>query len=145
MRQLLTERVLLGWLSGLVANDYWPGGNVFGKHIRFSGETRWRETVGVAKNANYTSWGEPPQLCGYVPLDQNYSDATTLYVRSQGDPRQILRSVQREIHNAGPQILSTGMRTSRETIDGGLFQAKMGVVLLSVFGLLALALASIGL
>jgi ABC-type antimicrobial peptide transport system permease subunit len=33
----------------------------------------------------------------------------------------------------------------REIIDGGLFQAKMRVALLSVFGLLALALASIGL
>lgn len=30
-------------------------------------------------------------------------------------------------------------------MDGGLFQAKMGVTLLSVFGLLALGLASIGL
>jgi ABC-type antimicrobial peptide transport system permease subunit len=81
----------------------------------------------------------------YVPLDQNHSDAMTLYVRSHGDPQQILKPVQREIHDAGPQILSTDMRTGREIIDGGLFQAKMGVVLLSVFGLLALALASIGL
>ncbi|HEY1216484.1 MAG TPA: ABC transporter permease, partial [Bryobacteraceae bacterium] len=128
-----------------LAKDYWPGGNVFGKHIRLPGETRWREIVGVAKDANYTSWGEPPQLCVYVPLDQNYSDAMTLYVRSHGDPQQILRSVQREIHDAGPQILSTDMRTGREIVDGGLFQAKMGVVLLSVFGLLALGLASIGL
>jgi predicted permease len=128
-----------------LANDYWPGVNVLGKHLRLPGETRWREIVGVAKSANYTSWGEPPQLCVYVPLDQNYSDAMTLYVRSQGDPQQILRSVQREIHDAGPQVLSTDMRTGREIIDGGLFQAKMGVVLLSVFGLLALGLASVGL
>jgi hypothetical protein len=105
-----------------------------GKHIRLPGETRWREIVGVAKNANYTSWGEPSQLCVYVPLDQNYSDAMTLYVRNQGDPQQILRSVQREIHDAEPQILSTDMRTGREIIDGGLFQAKMGVVLLSLSG-----------
>ena len=128
-----------------LANDYWPGGNVFGKHLRLPGETKSREIIGVAKNANYSKWGEPPQLCVYVPLEQNYSDAMTWYVRSQGEPRQILRPVQREIHDAGPQILSTDMRTGREIIDGGLFQARMGVVLLSVFGFLALALASIGL
>src|SRR5262245_66520879 len=46
---------------------------------------------------------------------------------------------------AGPQILIGGVRTGREIIDGGLFQARMGVALLSVFGLLALGLASIGL
>ena len=36
-------------------------------------------------------------------------------------------------------------RTGREIVNGGLFQAKMGVTLLSVFGFLALTLASIGL
>ena len=46
---------------------------------------------------------------------------------------------------AGPQVLIFGTRTGSEIIDGGLFQAKMGVGLLTIFGLLALGLASIGL
>jgi ABC-type antimicrobial peptide transport system permease subunit len=53
--------------------------------------------------------------------------------------------VENEIHAAGPQILVTNVRTGSEIIDGGLFQARMGVAMLSVFGLLALALASVGL
>ena len=59
----------------------------------------------------------------------------------------MLIPVQREITAAGPRILVGGMnaRTGREIIDGGLFQARVGVGLLSVFGLLALGLASIGL
>jgi ABC-type antimicrobial peptide transport system permease subunit len=68
-----------------------------------------------------------------------------LYVRSKGDPQQILMPVQREVRAAGPQILVGDIRTGHQIIDGGLFQAKVGVVLLSVFGLLALGLASIGL
>jgi hypothetical protein len=99
----------------------------------------------IARNANYSNWAEPPQLCVYLPLEQNYSDGMTLYVRSQGDPRKILQPVQREIRSVGPQILASDIRTGREIVDGGLFQAKMGVALLSVFGLLALGLASIGL
>ena len=72
----------------------------------------------------------------------------TLYVRSEGDPQQILIPVRREVHTAGPEILLDdlfGMRTGRKIIDGALFQAKMGVTMLTVFGLLALGLASIGL
>jgi ABC-type antimicrobial peptide transport system permease subunit len=46
---------------------------------------------------------------------------------------------------AGPGVLVGDMRTGGQIVDGGLFQAKMGVALLSVFGLLALGLASIGL
>lgn len=65
----------------------------------------------------YSSWGEPPQPCVYLPLEQNYSDAMALYVRSKGDPQQILTPVQREIHAAAPQIMVsvlTGRRRKRE-------------------------------
>jgi predicted permease len=128
-----------------LARDYWPGGDALGKRIQLPGEKQMRQVVGIASNANYTAWAEPAQPCVYVPLEQNYSDAMTLYVRSQGDPRQILLSVRREINAAGPQIFLSNTLSGREIIDAGLFQPRMGVALLSVFGLLALGLASIGL
>jgi predicted permease len=127
-----------------LAHDYWPNGDAIGKRIQLPGEKVMRQIVGIARTANYSTLAEPPQSCVYVPLEQNYSDAMTLYVRTKGDPKQILIPVQRELHNVGPQIY-LDLRTGRQIIDGGLFQARMGVVLLSVFGLLALGLASIGL
>jgi len=51
----------------------------------------------------------------------------------------------REIHAAGPQILISNPGTGQEVVKNGLFQARMGVMLLTIFGLLALGLASIGL
>lgn len=131
-------------VNAKMARDNWPGG-ALGKRIQLPGEKLMRQIVGVARTANYSTWGEAPQLCVYVPLEQNYSDAMNLYVRSQGNPQKILIPVQREVRAAGPQILASDMRTGSEIVDGGLFQAKMGVALLSVFGLLALGLASIGL
>jgi putative ABC transport system permease protein len=128
-----------------LAHDYWPDGDALGKRVQLPGEKQMRQIVGIARTANYSNWAEPPQLCVYVPLEQNYSDFMTLYVRSQGDPRKILQAVQREIRSVGPQVLANDIRTGREIVDGGLFQAKMGVALLSVFGLLALGLASVGL
>jgi putative ABC transport system permease protein len=127
-----------------MARDDWPAG-ALGKRIQLPGETQMRLIVGVARTAHYSTWGETPQACVYVPLEQNYSDAMTLYVRSKGAPQEILMAVQREIRAVGPQILAGDRRTGSEIVDGGLFQARTGVGLLSVFGLLALALASIGL
>lgn len=127
-----------------VAREYWPRGEALGKRIRLPGETQMRRIVGIARTANYSSWGEAPQSCVYVPLNQNYSDGMALYVRSKGDPKQILMPVQRELRAAAPQI-QISVLTGRKVIDGGLFQAKIGVALMSVFGLLALGLASIGL
>ncbi len=128
-----------------LAQDYWADGTALGKRIQLPGERQMRQIVGIARTANYSNWAETPQPCVYVPLEQNYSDAMTLYVRTKGDPRQILTAVQREVGAAAPQILATDIRTGREIVDGGLFQARTGVALLTVFGLLALGLASIGL
>lgn len=128
-----------------MARDYWPKGDAIGKRIELPGERTMREIVGIARTATYSTLGEPPQPCVYVPLQQNYSDAMTLYVRSKRDPQSILLPVQRDVRSLAPHILVNDIRTGRKIIDDGLFQAKMGVALLSVFGLLALGLASVGL
>ena len=128
-----------------LANDYWPGEGALGRRLRLPGEKQFRQVIGVARTANYSSWAEPPQRCVYVPLEQNHLPAMTLYVRSAREPERILIPVEREVTAAGPQVLNSGTRTGRQIIDGGLFQARIGVALLSVFGLLALGLASIGL
>jgi len=132
-------------VNGKLAQDYWPGEDAIGKRIQVPGERQMREIVGVARTGNYSSFGEPPQRCIYVPLEQNPLPAMTLYVRSTGDPAQMESAVRHEIQNVGPQVMMSGIRTGQQVIDGSLFQARVGVLLLSVFGLLALGLASIGL
>jgi predicted permease len=128
-----------------LARDYWPREDALGRHIKLPGERAMRQVVGVVKTANYSTLAEPPQPCVYLPLEQNYSDAMVLYVRSKIDPQQLLLPVQREVRAAGPQISVDDARTGRKIIDQALFSARLGVMLLSVFGLLALGLASIGL
>jgi putative ABC transport system permease protein len=128
-----------------LAREYWPNEIALGKRIQLPGEKVMRQIVGIARNANYSTLAEPAQLCVYVPLEQNYTDSMIFYVRSKVDPEQILTPVQRELQTVGPQIYVSGIRTGRTILDGALFQAKTGVALLSVLGLLGLGLASIGL
>ncbi len=132
-------------VNAKMAHDYWPNESALGKRIKLPGETVMRQIVGIARTANYSTLAEPPQACIYVPLEQNYSDSMNLYVRSQGDPQQIIAPAQREVRAAGPGIMVNDTRTGRTIIDNGLFQAKVAVMLLTVFGMLAVALASVGL
>jgi predicted permease len=132
-------------VNAKMAHDLWLDQDAIGRRIQLPGEDFLREIVGIARTANYTTLAEPPQMCIYIPLEQSFVDGMNLFVRTKGRPEPLMMAVQREMHAAGPELLLNDMRTGRQFIDNGLFQAKIGVMLSSVFGLLALALASIGL
>lgn len=100
-------------------------------------------TLGLGIGANTTVF--TVVRCVYVPLDQNRLPSMALYVRSIGDPGQTVNAVRGEIQTVGPQVMLSGVRTGEQVVDGSLFRARVGVTLLSVFVLLALGLASIGL
>ena len=128
-----------------LARRYWPNRNAIGQHLRLTGDTITRQIVGVVKTSNYTTLGEAPQPCLYLPMRQNPGSDAVLYVRTAGDPSQVLEPVQRKIREIDPKIEVTDSRTGAKIIDQVLWSARMVLGMLGIFGLLALALASVGL
>jgi predicted permease len=128
-----------------LATAHWPGRDPIGRRIRLNGEDRLREVVGVVKTVNYQALGEPPQPCVYLPLQQNFADTVVLYVATAGDPAPIMTTVQRELRALDGQVDAGDVRTARTIVGHALFGATAGVGLLTTFGLVALALASLGL
>src|SRR5579872_4603536 len=61
------------------------------------------------------------------------------------EPQAVLTGVQREIRAIDPLIFTDDTRTGGKLIDQVLFNSKMIVGLLAVFGILALGLACVGL
>lgn len=123
----------------------WPGVDPLGKRLRLAGEDVFREVVGVAKTVNYETLAEAPQSCLYLPIRQQFSDAAVLYVRTEGDPTEILGTVQRTVRAMDGRIDVGDVRTIETVIGQSLFGATAGVGLLSLFGLISLGLASLGL
>jgi predicted permease len=139
-----------GSLPVVVINEdlalrYWPHGDAIGNYLRLSGETVRRQIVGVAKTSNYTTLGEAPQPCLYLPLRQSPGGSANLYVRSAGDPSLLLTEVQRGIKEVGPSVQVTDVRTGAKLVNQVLWNARIVLGMLGIFGLLALALASVGL
>jgi putative ABC transport system permease protein len=128
-----------------MARSYWPNQEVLGKRFRFASENFYRQIVGVAKNSTYLTLGEQLQSCIYLPLRQNFSDAMMLYVRTKGDPAQILMPIERRIHAIDPQMPLDDVRTGSKIIGQAMWGTEMGVGMLTIFGLLGLLLASVGL
>jgi predicted permease len=128
-----------------LTEKYWAGRNALGRQFRFEGEKQFRTVVGIARTSNYSRLGEAPQPCVYIPLEQNFFGGMMLYVQADGDPASVASSIQRELYNIDANVPVIDVRTGSKLIDQVLFTPRVGVMLLSVFGGLALILASVGL
>jgi predicted permease len=128
-----------------MAQRFWPGENAIGKRFRMYGNEFFQEVVGIVETTKIGTLGEDPQPCAYLPLEQNYSDAMTLYLRTEGDPAPVMAAAQREIRAMDPLVPVINPLTVGEVIDQSLFAPKLAAGLLGVMGVMALALASVGL
>jgi predicted permease len=132
-------------INEALARERWPGGDAIGHRLLTVGDKTWRQVVGVVSNSNYTTLGESPQACVYLPLRQNFLDGMSLYVRSASDLAGQLGEIQRAIRTSDSNVDVSDARTGATIIQQVLWAPMVGVSLLGVFGALALALASIGL
>ena len=137
------EKPRIAIINQAAAGYFWPGENPIGKRLHFFGDSRSAEVVGVARNANYQSIGEPPQALIYLSLVQYYFPTAVLYLRTTGDPGVIAAAVKRNL-----QSLDEGLLLQSEgydkTIRESLWAQRLSAGLLAAFGILALMLASMG-
>jgi putative ABC transport system permease protein len=120
------------------------GGNAVGKRLRFGSKEPFREIVGVARNAKYRNLREEPLPFIYTPLAQEPQSGMTLLVRTMGDPRAVVGAVRNEMRALNKDVPLFAVQTMTEQIADQLAADRVVAVLLSVFGVSALLLATIG-
>jgi predicted permease len=132
-------------VNEVFARRFWNGEDAIGK--RFSvgtADSPRLQVVGVAQNGKYTGLNEDPKPVVYRPLLQNYSRATSLIVRTQIDPQMSISAVRRELREMDPQLPISSAKTLDEHMSVPLLPSRIAASVLGGFGLLALALAAIG-
>ncbi|MCA1591405.1 MAG: ABC transporter permease [Acidobacteria bacterium] len=128
------------------ARRYFPSEDPLGKRLSLSGaKGPWLEVVGLARDGKYITLGEMPAPFVYQPLMQRHESGMVLLVRAGGDPSNLVTGIRRETQALERNLPVTNFRLMTEMLNTSLFPARMGAVLLGVFGLLALLLASVGL
>jgi macrolide transport system ATP-binding/permease protein len=128
------------------AKRHFAGQEIIGKRLSLRG-TRgpWLTIVGVARDSKYVTLGEAPLPFAYLPLAQNHETGMGLLVRAVDDPLNVVAAVRSEIQALEKNLPVTNFRTVTDLIGASLYAARMGALLVGVFGLLALLLAGIGL
>jgi predicted permease len=125
---------------------YFSGQEPLGRRLSLRGANGpWLEIVGVARDSKYVTLGEAPMPFAYLPLAQNHETGMVLHVRVAGDPKYAVTAVSGEIRSLERNLPLTKFRPMTELVGESLYAAWMGAALIGALGLLALALASVGL
>ena len=141
MDQADTQAVAI--VNETMARRYWPDGHALGGVVRADHGVP-RLVVGVIQDGKYRSLGEEPQPYLCIPLSQaDYTQRRYLVVRTRADSRPLLPLLEREIRALDP-ALPVSVTTVAEMRNKAVGSARMPALLFGVFGLLALALAMVG-
>ncbi len=127
-----------------LAARLWPGQDPIGKRFHFF-DNPPVEVVGVARDAKYQDPRETRQPYVYEPLAQRYVCGVTLIVRAESDPARLLPVIQRELRAMAPTLPQGEAVAVLDLRDRTLWEQQAGVWLLTLLGLLALLLATVGL
>ncbi len=126
------------------ARHFWPGADPVGKRFHFFGNPELLEVVGEVEDSWQFSVGEPPQPVIYLAITQAYPSFAVLHVHTDGNPDALLPAVRAQVQSLDRDLGFVGVQSIRELLDQGLWGPRMGALLLVVFGLLALTLATVG-
>jgi putative ABC transport system permease protein len=129
-----------------------PVREVIGKRLRFDGDSSgWRQIVGIVRHVKQSGLNEERRPEIYRPLTQttakwraDFTRATDMLVRTTVDPLSLVGAIKREIQAIDKDQPIAHVRTLDDKISESIGPQRFTLLLLSVFALLALALASAG-
>jgi putative ABC transport system permease protein len=128
------------------ARQYFANQEPLGRRLRFGGSNApWSEVIGLARDSKYRSLSEDFGPIAYQPVAQNHETGMTLHVRAAGDPLGVAEAVRREVNALEKNLPLSDLQPMSALVASSLYPARMGAVLIGVFGLLALLLAAVGL
>ncbi len=102
------------------------------------------EVVGVAADTRWRSLTEPAPPVLYVPFAQHYDGRVTL-IASSSQPPAALNALRHIVSGLDPMLPTYAGATMSEHIEASLWQRRMVTLWVIVFGIVALALGTIGL
>jgi predicted permease len=129
-------------VNDVMAALYWRGRDPVGSRLQVKG--KWLQVVGVAKVSKYERLMEPPLPFFYVPVRQN-SVGLGLVIRTSLPATVMAKALAREVKALDENLAPGEVITMQEQVDRTTAFQRTAVLMLAVFGGLALVLAAIGL
>ena len=133
-------------INQALADKFFPGRDPIGERIGFT--ERWDRVVGVVGNAAESDLNPEPVPARYMVYEQALwllpGQTVVIRMRDGRDPAAILDPARRAVQRALPQVAIQDQTTLANVFDRAIGPARQVMSLLTLLGMVALALGTIG-
>jgi predicted permease len=133
-------------VNATLARRLWPDRSPVGQVLRVGCKTRSdMEVVGVARDSKVVSLGEPAGPHFYLPYSQNYTGLVTLVLETAMEPKTMVNEVRLLLHRESKSVRIYALESLASHLERSYYQVRWESSMLAIFGIVALALATVGL
>lgn len=129
----------------VVARRAWPGQSAVGKMLQIrptSSENRFAEVIGVVEHVRAHDLSR--QLWGQIYRHGWRGRTRTVKLRTEGDPARLLRPIQDLVAEMNAELPVIDPRPMNDYVAEAGSKARFSLLLMGLFGLLALILVALG-
>jgi putative ABC transport system permease protein len=134
------------------ARQYLPQGKALGQRIQpvlpaqiWNNERLTSfEVVGIVRNVKSAGWNAESEPTYYLPATQAPFQAMTILVRTRNDPATLVSALRNAVQTIDPTQPVTNIRTLDQIVSDSIAQPRLNMLLMGLFGGLALILAAVG-
>jgi predicted permease len=131
-------------MSQSAAHRIWPGANPIGRCIKLGQEAPCMTVVGTAQDI-HSSFDDEPSLQMYVPITQQPQPEIRLVIRTRGDAAKSTELVRRSLQELMPGAAYVSADPLEDFVASEFRSWRLGATMFTIFGLLALLVAAVGL
>ena len=129
------------------ARIFWPGKDPVGRPVSVGQGGFWEDTAyvaGVVGDVLHESVDARPKPDVYLSYAQSPYGRMMLFVRTAGDPSSIVAPVRRVVAELAPDAPVSEVESMEARVAAATASTRFSAVLLTLFGVVALGLATIG-
>jgi predicted permease len=141
------DRPNVAVISQELARRYFPSEDPIGQEIAPSEpslKNPWYRIVGIVGDVKYAGMESEPAPVWYAAVAQGPGLPMFLIVRSSRQASALGDEIERAIHSVDPEVVVTYRETLASVMGNAVAQPRFRTALLSLFAVIALILASIG-
>jgi putative ABC transport system permease protein len=134
------------------ARRYFPNEKAIGQRLNLGQPARlWQdpkrtsfEIVGVARDVKSAGLSVDTEPAYYIPATQAPLPDMTLLVRASGDPKALVPTLRAAVWSIDPNQPIANINTMEEIVSDSIAQPRLSMLLMGLFGALAMILSAVG-